>query len=422
MIDMRWSIVAAALAVVFAWPAAAVEQAGVTAAVRGQVDLIPIVDKVKHRAKSGEDVFLGDEISSLDESGMQLMLLDETVFTNGPNTDLTIDDFVYDPATGAGQVTASLAKGVLRFVTGKVARGDPEDMVVKLPVGTIGIRGTIGAVLYDGVNPALVVLLGPGPRNNADARQGRLAVSAAGKTVNLTRTGWGTSIEPGGQPADAFPFSPDQIASIVNQFTPKPTAPEPADESEGGTATSAAGQDTAEARLTSVSAIGTGEVSDDAGTRATEAATTSSAILDGVASIEQLLSIQTGIFKYSLSGTFNQTDPSPLTGTITADFEIDFGKQTIANGSILIAVSGGINDSTSILEFSYADDVGLAEGEFEAGELSPFQRFEGTSGSLNNSDGIIANTATIDVIYVLGSDKGTGSATSGPRQSVGGGV
>ena len=92
------SIVPAALAVLFAWPAAAVEQAGVTAAVRGQVDLIPIVEKVKHAAKSGEDVFLGDGISSFDDSGMQLMLLDETIFTIGPNTDLTVDEFVYDPA------------------------------------------------------------------------------------------------------------------------------------------------------------------------------------------------------------------------------------------------------------------------------------------------------------------------------------
>ncbi|MCH9018813.1 MAG: FecR domain-containing protein [Proteobacteria bacterium] len=395
-------------------------QAGVTAAVRGQVDLIPIVDKAKHRAKSGEDVFLGDQISSLDESGMQLMLLDETVFTIGPNTDLTIDDFVYDPATGAGQVTASLAKGVLRFVTGKVAQGDPEDMVVKLPVGTIGIRGTIGAALYDGVNPALVVLLGPGPRNNADARQGRLAVSAAGKTVNLTRTGWGTSIEPGAQPTDAFQFSPDQIASIVNQFTPKPGS-EPADESEGGTATSAAGQDTAEGGPLAGFSGDLGEISDVVGTRATEAATTSSAILDGVASIEQLLSIETGAFEYNSTGVFTQTTPK-VVGTFTLHLHINFGTRTVGGESTLSVSAGSISDSTSILEFSYADDVGLAEGKFEANELGNFAPFEGTSASLNNSDGIIANTATIDIIYDNGSFAGTGGGTTGPRVPAVGGV
>ena len=420
MIDMRWSIVPAALAVLFAWPAAAVEQAGVTAAVRGQVDLVPIVDKAKHRAKSGEEVFLGDEISSLDQSGMQLMLLDETVFTIGPNTNMTIDEFVYDPATGAGQVTASLAKGVLRFVTGKIAQGAPEDMTVKLPVGTIGIRGTIGAAAFDGVNPALVVLLGPGSRNNADARQGRLTVTAAGKTVNLTRTGWGTSVAPGGPPTDAFPLSPDQIALFGN-IMQQPTTREPVDESKGGRATRAADQDTAVAKLIVPFFAAVNADSDEANQAATQAATTSSAILDGVASIEQLLSIETGIFKYSFSGTFNQTDPSPLTGTFTADFQIDFGKQTIGGSIISIAVSGGINDSTSINEFSYAGDVGLAEGVLDGDDLSN-SFFAGTSGSLNNLDGIIANTATLDVVYDDGSNKGSGSDTSGPREAVGGGV
>ena len=438
MIDMRWSIVAAALAVVFAWPAAAVEQAGVTAAVRGQVDLIPIVDKAKHRAKSGEDVFLGDEISSLDESGMQLMLLDETVFTIGPNTDMTIDDFVYDPATGAGQVTASLAKGVLRFVTGKVARGDPEDMVVKLPVGTIGIRGTIGVAVYDGVNPALVVLLGPGSRNNADARQGRLAVTAAGKTVALTRTGWGTSIAPGGPPSDPFQFSPDQIASIVNQFTPKPTAPEPADESEGGRATEAGGQDTAEARLTSVSTIGTGEISDDLGTRATEAATTSSAILDGVASNDQLLSIETGTFQYDIPiAPFVQTKRLGVTvdilGHFHASFQIDFGAKQIS-GTIDVdtfedgnvdtiggSLFGNLNFGSANTNTSIFVDYSLDSGELATGDFDSIDsEFANTNGELINSNGIIANLGKLNVIYDDGSNAGSGSATSGPRQLVGG--
>ena len=228
-----WSVVPVVLAgILFSVPAAAAVQAGVTAAVRGDVDLVPVVEKVKHRAESGEDVFLGDEISSQDESRMQLMLLDETVFTIGPNTEMTVDEFVYDPATGAGQVTASLAKGVFRFMTGKVAQAAPEDMVVRLPVGTIGIRGTIGvggtigAALYDSeLGRALVVLLGPGLDNNADARAGRLAVSAQGVTVELTRPRFGTIIEAGQPPSDAFELSDEQLASIVGSLAPPPTLP-----------------------------------------------------------------------------------------------------------------------------------------------------------------------------------------------------
>ena len=185
----------AALTVLHGNAASAASQAGISAAVRGDIDLTPASGQAKHQTTSGEDIFLGDAISSYDESGMQLMLLDETVFTIGANTDITVDEFVYDPATGAGEVTASVAKGVFRFVTGNIAQGDPEDMLINLPVGTIGIRGTIGAASYIG-GVAAIVLLGPGPDNNANARQGHLEVSAQGVTVNLTWPRYGTIIEP----------------------------------------------------------------------------------------------------------------------------------------------------------------------------------------------------------------------------------
>ena len=120
---IEWTIAAVLLATMPLGVALAVEQAGVTAAVRGEVNLDPVGGEVAHLARSGEDVFLGDGISSGDASGLQLMLLDETIFTVGANTELTIDEFVYDPATGAGRMTASLTKGVFRFVAGKIARG-----------------------------------------------------------------------------------------------------------------------------------------------------------------------------------------------------------------------------------------------------------------------------------------------------------
>ncbi|MEE8274785.1 MAG: FecR domain-containing protein [Alphaproteobacteria bacterium] len=258
MTSTVWRIVPFTLAFgLLAGPAVAAVQAGVSAAVRGQVDLLPVVEKVKHEAKSGEDVFLGDEISSFDESGMQLMLLDETIFTIGPNTDLTVDEFVYDPATDAGQVTASLAKGVLRFVTGKVADAAPQNMEIRLPVGTIGVRGTtIGAAQYDGTQ-ALIVLLGPGLDNNADARAGRLDVTAAGVTVSLTRPRFGTTIEFGQPPAPPFQLTDVQLASILTPLAPEPEPGEPMESA--GSATSFAGQDIAEATISAEFAAATNE-------------------------------------------------------------------------------------------------------------------------------------------------------------------
>ena len=114
--------------------------------------------------------------------------------------------------------------------------------------------------------------------------------------------------------------------------------------------------------------------------------------------------------------------PVNFVGNFNAQVDIDFGARTIGGPNSQINVdttgaNGTINAFTEIIQFSYANDVGLAQGTFEPGELSN-QFFLGTSGSLNNSDGIIANTGTLNVNYndPVNQNEGTGSATSEPRK------
>ncbi|WP_158091195.1 FecR family protein [Thalassospira mesophila] len=118
------------------------EQAGVSAAVRGEVELAESKGVVGSLVESGQPIYLGDYITSSPGSGMQILLLDETVFTIGPNSEIAIDDFVYDPANNQGHMTASITRGVVRVLTGKLAHDDPKTMKINLPVGSIGIRGT----------------------------------------------------------------------------------------------------------------------------------------------------------------------------------------------------------------------------------------------------------------------------------------
>ena len=199
------AVIVAALVFWIAPPVSAqATQAGVSAAVRGQVALARVSQNIVGRQiKSGDAIFLGDAITSGKDSGLQIMLLDETVFSIGPNSEISIDQFVYDPSTGAGKVTASIAKGVFRFITGKIARKRPEDMTVRLPTATIGIRGTIvaGAVraaagqdarvdaVFNGLKDLVpdvenardfVVLLGPGDENSTNDKGGRFVYTPRG--------------------------------------------------------------------------------------------------------------------------------------------------------------------------------------------------------------------------------------------------
>lgn len=85
---------------------------------------------------------IGTRVITGSTGRLQVLLLDETVFTIGPNSDMVIDEFVYDPDLTPKKIMVKVSKGIFRWVTGKVAHKDPASMRVKIPVGTIGIRGT----------------------------------------------------------------------------------------------------------------------------------------------------------------------------------------------------------------------------------------------------------------------------------------
>ncbi len=223
---------------------AAAAKAGIAAAVRGDVQLVavPGVREVGRIVSSGDVILLGDQVTTGPEGRLQIMLQDETVFTIGPNAALVIDRFVYDPQTNAGKVSASVLKGTFRFVTGKVAKREPSDMEVKLPVGSIGVRGTSVAGEVDGTR-ATIVLLGPGVENDAGERIGRVLVNGNGPngsatTVEIVRPGFATEIA-GANLAPSAPvrLDPARMASLTAPLAgtgPRPAAQPTAPGGQGG--------------------------------------------------------------------------------------------------------------------------------------------------------------------------------------------
>lgn len=92
--------------------------------------------------KPGIALRAGDRIITGNNSKFQVILLDETSFTVGTNSDMVLDDFVYDPKVTIGKISVKVGIGMMRFVTGKIAKRDPDRMQVTTPVIAVGIRGT----------------------------------------------------------------------------------------------------------------------------------------------------------------------------------------------------------------------------------------------------------------------------------------
>jgi hypothetical protein len=78
----------------------------------------------------------------------QLLFIDQTTLNIGPNSDLLIDEYVFDPNKGVGKMTVSLAKGAMRFIGGQITHNSSAS--VNTPPATIGIRGGVADIVTDG--------------------------------------------------------------------------------------------------------------------------------------------------------------------------------------------------------------------------------------------------------------------------------
>jgi hypothetical protein len=194
------------------------EKAGVSAAVRGQVSLANDDHPLGNQLASGQPIYQADRISSGAASGLQIMLLDQSALTIGPDSTVAIDEFVYDPATKAGKLTASLGKGVFRLVRGKVARQGPSDTVVKLSAATIHVHGNMIYGRSD-QNSAIVGLAGAGLNNTA----GGIEVITPDGAASVNRPGWGVFIERG-KPPVVQKLSAPTVDAILLSLAPRELA------------------------------------------------------------------------------------------------------------------------------------------------------------------------------------------------------
>src|SRR6185437_12405748 len=97
----------------------------------------------------GDKVIHNEKIATNGKGLLQILLADGTSFTVGPNSNMTIDSFVYDPDADTAKVVATFGKGVFRFIGGRTSK-TPDGAVLNTPVGTVGIRGGIGDFDFSG--------------------------------------------------------------------------------------------------------------------------------------------------------------------------------------------------------------------------------------------------------------------------------
>ncbi len=123
---------------------------GASMQVRGEVTMIyPDGRRVTASEIEKTPVPIGARVTTGPTGKLVVLLKDGTSFTITSNSEMVLDEYVYDPGP-SGWTDASLkfTKGSFRWVTGK-ARNTPARASVQVPVGSIGIRGTEFEIVAD---------------------------------------------------------------------------------------------------------------------------------------------------------------------------------------------------------------------------------------------------------------------------------
>lgn len=221
------------------------DAAGVTGAVQGEARLeSPARQTTVEQVASGEDVVMGDAVSTRTKSRLQIMLLDQTAITMGENASLVIDEFVYDPDNGGAALSASVTQGAFRLVTGGVARNNPEGTKVKLPSAVLTIRGTTTEGNCDSTG-CIVVLSGTGDQNSAGKKPSQILIESDKGSKVLKRTGFFVLIGPDGTISEPERLDEEAAGRLAGLFDPL-TGPGEGDYLGGKQLVDASGQPTAD--------------------------------------------------------------------------------------------------------------------------------------------------------------------------------
>ena len=201
-LSIRAVFVASMLLPLIAGAALAQERVGVNSAVNPEALGAPPGQTVR-RLVIGQDVIFNEHITTGAEGQTQLLFLDESAMTVGPNSDLTIDQFVYDPKSGAGKLAMSTTRGLLRYVGGKLSKQD-QAVTVRTTTATLAVRG--GAFLIN--NNEFIFIYGDG-------------LSVTGKNgvpELLYRPSYAIRVNPDGTLSQPYPVPPGELIALLNRL------------------------------------------------------------------------------------------------------------------------------------------------------------------------------------------------------------
>jgi hypothetical protein len=90
-----------------------------------------------------------DTVRTAGDGSVGITLNDDSLLSAGPNSVLVLERYAFDATTNQGRLDASLNKGTLAVISGRIAKQSPDAMTIRTPAAVLGVRGTTFVVSAD---------------------------------------------------------------------------------------------------------------------------------------------------------------------------------------------------------------------------------------------------------------------------------
>ena len=97
-------------------------------------------------AQAGQEVFESDGLKTGADGRVGVTLKDDTRLSLGPASEVHLDRFVFAPADGQMGLVLKVVRGVMAYVSGRIAKLAPDSIRLETPAAVVGVRGTTLAI------------------------------------------------------------------------------------------------------------------------------------------------------------------------------------------------------------------------------------------------------------------------------------
>jgi hypothetical protein len=97
---------------------------------------------VAARAALGQVVFEAVTLRTGPDGRVGITLNDDTRVSLGPGSEARLDQFVYAPAEGRVGLVLNIVRGLVAYVSGRIAKLSPDAVKLETPNAIVGVRGT----------------------------------------------------------------------------------------------------------------------------------------------------------------------------------------------------------------------------------------------------------------------------------------